>query len=70
MEIGVCVCVCARACVCLCERKRVVLVLLCKRETGGTLISAGTGHHRIYHSTTVTAGQGTDVSVYPGATSD
>lgn len=61
-------CVCVHACVR--EREGVVLVLLCKRETGGTLSSAGTGHHRIYHSTTVTAGQGTDVSVYPGATSD
>lgn len=32
--------------------------------------SAGTSHLRIYHSATVTAGQRTDVSVYPRATSD
>lgn len=44
--------------------------ILCRRGTGGTPDSAGTSHPRIYHSATVTAGQRTDVSVYPRATSD
>lgn len=55
---------CARVCA------GVGLGILCKRGTGGTPDSAGTSHPRIYHSATVTAGQGTDVSVYPRATSD
>lgn len=46
------------------------LGILCRMGTGGTPDSTGTSHHRIYHSATVTAGQGTDVSVYPRATSD
>lgn len=54
--------------VCLCER------MCCGNcaggGTGGTLDCAGTDHPRIYHSATVTPGQGTDVSVYLRATSD
>lgn len=56
----------ARACMCV----GCVLGVLCRMGTGGMLDSTGTGHPRIYHSATVTAGQGTDVYVYPRATSD
>lgn len=55
----------ARACVQACA-----LAVLCRMGTGGIPDSTGTGHPRIYHSPTVTAGQGTDVYVYPRATSD
>lgn len=44
--------------------------VLRRMGTGGMPDSTGTGHPRIYHSATVTAGQGTDVYVYPRATSD
>lgn len=47
-----------------------MLGVLCRMGTGGMPDSTGTGHPRIYHSATVTAGQGTDVYVYPRATSD
>lgn len=59
-----CVCSCVRVCV------GVGLGILCRMGTGGTPDSIGTSHPRIYHSATVMAGQGTDVSVYPWATSD
>lgn len=54
------------------ERGRVGvgLAIPCRMGTGGMPDGAGTGHARIYHSAAVTAGQGTDVSVYLGATSD
>lgn len=54
------------------DRRRVGvgLALLRRMGTGGMPDSAGTSHARIYHSAAVTAGQGTDVSVYLGATSD
>lgn len=54
----------------MCVRVGDGLGILCRRGTGGTPDSAGTSHTRIYHSATVTAGQGTDVSVYPRAASD
>lgn len=46
------------------------LALPCRMGTGGMPDSTGTSHARIYHSAAVTAGQGTDVSVYLRATSD
>lgn len=54
------------------DRRRVGVGLALPRRmgTGGMPDSAGTSHARIYHSAAVTAGQGTDVSVYLGATSD
>lgn len=59
---------CKQGKVCVCVV--VGLEILRRMGTGGTLDSTGTSHHRIYHSATVTAEQGTDVSVYPRATSD
>lgn len=52
------------------RRAGVGLALLRRMETGGMPDSTGTSHARIYHSAAVTAGQGTDVSVYLRATSD
>lgn len=43
---------------------------LCRMGTGGALDNTGTSHVRIYQSAAVTAGQRTDVTVYPRATSD
>lgn len=53
-----------------CRHVGVGLAILCRMGTGGRPDSAGTSHARIYHSAAVTAGQGTDVSVYLRATSD
>lgn len=52
------------------RRAGVGLALPCRMGTGGMPDSTGTSHARIYHSAAVTAGQGTDVSVYLRATSD